>query len=128
MIKRIGALSLSLLYIVTVVGFALNLHYCFGYITSVKIDAPVKSCGIRATGKMKCCKDRHFEVKVKDAHQAATPSLLAKIFAFQLPRVAFADFSFNTQKGLLAVDFNKGPPDIIPDQHITFLKNCAFRI
>jgi hypothetical protein len=98
MLKRTGASLLALLYMVTVIGFALNFHYCFGYLSSVKINEPVKSRNFTATAKMKCCKDKHFEIKVKDAHQAEAQSFLAKVFAFESPALAFAEFSFSTQQ------------------------------
>jgi len=128
MLKRTGASLLALLYMVTVIGFALNFHYCFGYLSSVKINEPVKSCGFRATAKMKCCKDKHFEVKVKDAHQAEAQSFLAKVFAFQSPVLAFADFSFSTQQTISVNDFERGPPKPPFNQRVAFLKNCIFRI
>jgi hypothetical protein len=77
---------------------------------------------------MKCCKDKHFEVKVKDAHQAEAQSFLAKVFAFESPSLAFAEFSFSTQQALLVNDFERGPLRPPFNQHITFLKNCIFRI
>jgi hypothetical protein len=36
MIKKQGALLLALLYIITVAGFALNLHYCGDRVADVK--------------------------------------------------------------------------------------------
>jgi hypothetical protein len=128
MLKRTGASLLALLYMVTVIGFALNFHYCFGYVSSVKINAPVKSCNFGATTKMKCCKDKHFEVKVKDAHQAVSQSFLAKVFAFESSALAFADFSFSAQQAFLVNDFERGPPKPPSNEHVTFLKNCTFRI
>jgi hypothetical protein len=128
MLKRTGASLLALLYMVTVIGFALNFHYCFGYLSSVKINETVKSCNFMAIAKMKCCKDKHFEVKVKDAHQAEAQSFLAKVFAFESPALAFADFTFSTQTVLSAKDFERGPPKPPSNQRIAFLKNCIFRI
>ncbi len=51
-----------MLYVVTVSGFALNMHYCFNRLRSVQIDAPANTCTkLLASSKMKCCKDRHIE-------------------------------------------------------------------
>jgi hypothetical protein len=80
MIKRSGVLVLTFLYLVTVSGFAINLHYCFSHICSVNINAPAKSCNKQLAGEMKCCQEKHFEVKVKDAHQLGTATLLSKSF------------------------------------------------
>jgi hypothetical protein len=128
MIKRGGAFLVTILYIITVVGFALNFHYCCDYITSVKIDAPVKSCSLLTKGKMKCCKDSNFEVKVKDSHQAESPSFLSKISGFKLPKLPFADFVHVVQNALMKESFGKAPPDHPSNSISTFLKNCSFRI
>jgi hypothetical protein len=115
-----------MLYVVTVSGFALNLHYCFNRLASVKIDAPA-SCGKGLeTSKMKCCKDRHVDVKVKDAHQNSSASFLGKIFAFDLLKPLFADFSFALQNRFIESLSDRGPPRS-PDVPI-FLKNNIFRI
>jgi hypothetical protein len=128
MIKRSGAFLLTLLYLTTVVGFALNLHFCGSYLTSVKINAPAKSCNMLSAGKMKCCTNKHFEVKVKDAHQGQSQLFLAKTFAFEVPRLPFADFSLNTQQFLSDEYSYRGPPDPLLPNISTFLKNCTFRI
>jgi hypothetical protein len=128
MIKRAGAFLLTSLYLITVVGFALNLHFCGSYLTSVKIDAPAKSCGMLSEKKMKCCTNKHFEVKVKDAHQAQSQLFLAKTFALELPRLPFADFQLNTQQFLSRQYSYRGPPDPPLPDISAFLKNCTFRI
>ena len=128
MIKRSGAYLLTLLYLITVVGFALNLHFCGSYLASVKIDAPAKSCGMLSEKKMKCCTNKHFEVKVKDAHQAQSQLFLAKTFAIEMPRLPFEGFSLNTQQFLSDKFSYRGPPDPPLADVSTFLKNCTFRI
>jgi hypothetical protein len=115
-----------MLYVITVSGFALNLHYCFNRLASVKIDAPASCVKGLETSKMKCCKDRHFEVKVKDAHQNSAASFLAKIFSFDLPKLPFAAFSFSVQNNFTERLSERGPPPS-PDVPV-FLKNCIFRI
>lgn len=119
---------LLLLYMVTVPGFALNVHYCGKIVTSVKIDAPAKGCkSSLMTGKMKCCHDKHIDVKVKDAHQGKSHSFLAKVFSFQLTRIPFSDYLLSAQKALLERFFEKGPSTQPFDNIPVFLKNCTFR-
>lgn len=127
MLKRSGASVLTLLYLVTVMGFALNMHFCGSYLVSVKINAPAKSC-TPLVGKMKCCHNKHFEIKIKDAHQGQRQTLQAKAFAFQLPAFHFADFLLNTQYSLSPESFAKAPPDPPSCNINSFLKNCTFRI
>lgn len=119
---------LLLLYISTVSGFALNLHYCFNHLTSVQIDAPVKTCtnGF-ATGKMKCCQDKHIEVKVKDAHQAGSGSILSKIFNEDLPLILFGNIFFTLPVNYITAVVYRGPADALHPAPV-FLQNCAFRI
>lgn len=119
---------ITVLYLGTVSGFALNLHYCFNRLSSVRIDAPVETCvKSLASSQMKCCSIKHVKVKVKDAHQGGSFSFLAKSFAFDLPRLAYADLSLailETSTGKIA---DRGPPPPSPDVSL-YLKNCTFRI
>ena len=128
MIKKSGAFSLTLLYAVTVIGFAFNLHYCFSHVTSIDINSPVKSCNVQVSRKMKCCQDKHIEVKVKDAHQGESPSFLSKLFGFELSKLPFVNYFFSAQEGSSGNNFNKAPPNPPVNNLVTFLKNCVFRI
>ena len=117
---------LMMLYVVTVSGFALNLHYCFNRLASVKIDAAA-SCVKNESSKMKCCKDRHIEIKVKDAHsQPASPLFFAKFFSLGLPVAVLADFSFSLPNQPTERLLYRGPPRTVVAP--IFLKNCTFRI
>ena len=122
MIKRSGAFILTLLYLVTVTGFALNLHYCFNYVYSVNINTPAKSCSKLLAGKMKCCHDKHFEVKVKDAHQAQSTSYLAKTFSLDLPILPYTDPFFSSKSGFLSDLVYKDLPDPPLNNIPAFLK------
>jgi hypothetical protein len=129
MLKRSGAVLLTMLYVVTVLGFALNLHYCGNYIASVKINAPAVNCGMdKAPGKMKCCKDSQLQVKVKDAHQGEETSFLARVCGFELPDLSFGDYSFSSQQSLFDRFFDRAPPNKPIESIATFIKNCIFRI
>jgi hypothetical protein len=129
MVKRSGAILLTLLYTVTVLGFALNLHYCGTEIASVKIDSPALSCKMaRHCSKMKCCKDKQLQIKVKDAHQAEPVSILSKLFGFDIPRLSFNGFFTPSHQSTIDVSFERGPPDKPRLNIATFIKNCIFRI
>ena len=120
---------LTMLYIITVVGFALNLQYCGKVITDVKINAPLHGC-IKSpmAAKMKCCTQKHVDIKIKDAHESGAASILAKVFAFQLPALSFTHFSFIAHPALFQKSFYEAPPE--PGQYSVsvFVKNCTFRI
>jgi len=129
MLKKSGAVLLTMLYVVTVLGFALNLHYCCNYISSVKINAPAVDCGMdKVAGKEKCCKNSQLQVKVKDVHQAEETSFLNQIFGFELPHLTFGNSSLFPQQQSLEKYFDRAPPDEPVQSIATFIKNCIFRI
>src|ERR1700754_2555256 len=110
--KRSGALLLTLLYTVTVLGFALNLHYCGTELASVKIDSPAVSCKMaQECGKMKCCKDKQLQIKVKDAHQAEPFSIISKLFGFDIPHLSFNGFFTPSRQACVDPSLERGPPD-----------------
>jgi hypothetical protein len=127
MLKRSGTLLLTTLYLVTALGFALNLHYCFNTLSSVKFDAPSKACSSHAAAKMKCCTDKLVDVKIKDAHQGEAASFLLKAYNFQLPGLHFGNF-LSAQKASSKKLFNRIIPENPLDHILSFLKNCIFRI
>lgn len=122
MFKKSGIILVVLLYLVTATGFALNLHFCGNSIVSVKVDAPVKKCGMDS----KCCKETHLQVKVKDAHQTSHTVFTGKNLAFLVPVFNFSSFGetiFAKLPSTLLTD--SGPPNLgIP----IFIQNCTFRI
>jgi hypothetical protein len=111
MLKKFGAYLLTLLYVITVAGFALNLNYCCSRLTSVKIYSEVKSCAMHM-GKSKCCESKHIVVKVKDAHQGQASSFIAKLKIVELPKLAFADFVIAPQQIALLNHHGHDPPDL----------------
>jgi len=129
MLKRSGTLLLLLLYLVTGIGFAVNLHYCGKLITSVKIDASLKSC--QETGMMpgmKCCKNKRINIKLKDFHQGQSHSFLSKLFSFRLIAANFASVQFLPQAFLYSPSSYRGPPGRLVTATSVFIKNCTFRI
>ncbi|OKS89100.1 HYC_CC_PP family protein [Mucilaginibacter polytrichastri] len=129
MIKKSIALCLALLYTVTVLGFAINFHYCLNQVSSVQINEPVKKCSsLRVVKAMKCCKDKKVEVKVKDGHESSSLSFLAKTYGFVLPRIAYLGFSQIPVQAPAAKAFNRGPPDGLSSQPSIYLANRNFRI
>ena len=127
MIKRSGALLLTLLYSVTVFGFALNLHYCGKLLASVKIDSPSESCTKLPEGKMKCCKDKQIEVKVKDEHQNASFTFISKAFVFDVPKTFAGSFVAVQQTPATKLLYTASP-HAPPNSVAVFVKNCTFRI
>jgi len=128
MLKRSGAILLTMLYTVTVLGFVLNLHYCGNYIASIKIDSPAIHCKMEQADKMKCCKDKQLQVKVNDAHQGESASFLSKLFGFELPHLSFDNLFPAIPVSLSEEIKDRAPPDVPVQSIATFIKNCIFRI
>jgi hypothetical protein len=129
MLKKSGAILLTMLYVITVIGFALNFQYCGKIITDVKINAPLQGC-IKSpmAAKMKCCTQKHVDIKIKDAHESGVSSILAKVFAFQLPALSFVHFAFNAYPALFQKSFYEAPPEPGRSDVAVFIRNCTFRI
>jgi hypothetical protein len=127
MLKKSAAILVILLYLGTVSGFALNLHYCFNHLSSIKIGAPAKACAkCVVASKMKCCSDKRIEVKVKDSHQAAKSSIL-KIFNEELLFLFVDGGIFRFSPNHSAPVTYRGPPGALFKAPI-YLTNRIFRI
>src|ERR1700744_3247826 len=112
MLKRSGALLLLVLYLVTGIGFAINLHYCGKLVTSVNIDASFTSC--KKPGMMqgmKCCRNKRIDIKIKDSHQGESHSFLSKIFSFKLTAINYIPSFLLPQPLWMERSFYRGPPD-----------------
>jgi hypothetical protein len=130
--KRKIALSLAILYVVSVIGVALSLHFCGGKLASVKFYSNVKSCKLckDIPDEKKdddCCKNTHFTAKVKDSHNTQAQAELPKLFSIQLfiiqPTI---DFVQNLSSVFVKRISNKAPP--ISGRLSLHVLNCAFRI
>lgn len=130
MLKRLTSLFLTKVYIITALGFALNLHYCGSVLAAIKIDAPASTCKLPVAKKMKCCSDKKIEVKVKDAHDTQAPSIIAKLFGFELTKIPFGEYIFSAQQALLEKLSNQAPPPPPPPSGKTaqYIKNCTLRM
>ena len=128
MFKRSGAIVLTMLYIGTAMGFAINLRYCGKVITAVKINTPVKTCD-NVSSKMKYCTEKQIDIKIKDSHVGEFPSFLGKLFSFHIARLPFANVVFNIPVTATQATTGRAPPnDLLADNVPVFIKNCTFRI
>jgi hypothetical protein len=127
MLKRSGAILLTVLYAVTVLGFALNLHYFGSKAASVKINASAINCTLsKAASKTNCCKHAPTKLKVNDAYQDEATSFLSKVFAFELPQLPFKNFFYSPRQSVFGKVFDE--PTDEPSQGIaTFIKTFIFR-
>lgn len=127
--KRPIVLILSIIYLAISSGIVVNIHYCMGKMSSVKLQAWAPNtcaCGKKAAPKSGCCKTELKVVKVQDAQ-----------------KIAYADHTLDApvavvvrQLNLLQTPFVNSSPAVVPSEHSppllsaqdTYLRNCVFRI
>jgi hypothetical protein len=118
---------LAILYFTMTSGIVLNIHYCRGKISSVKVDVLAKDlCACKKKKDKGCCKTDNKLVKLEDTHKAAVTQ-----FIVEAP-VAIVTSSYNIQntsfvdlKNDLAYN-NHSPPDILSADKC--ILHCVFRI
>jgi len=130
MMKRYSAMFMAKVYLITALGFALNLHFCGKVLAGVSIIGPTKACEVPMASK-KCCKDKQVDVKIKDSHQAESPSIMMKLFGFQVSKIPFGDFVLSAQQALLD-KLNATPPPARysppSGKEAQYIKNCTLRL
>jgi hypothetical protein len=127
--KRSAVAILAIIYLAISSGVVVNIHYCMGKMSSVKLQAWVPNtciCGKKMESKKGCCKTELKVVKMQNAQ-----------------KIAYADYAFNvpvttiaTPLNLLQSPFYNSTPAILPGGHSppilsgtdTYLRNCVFRV
>ena len=129
--KQKLALSLCALYTISVLGFALSMHFCGGKLASVTAFSSKPACKYcKAEPVQKtdddCCKNTKVEVKVKDSHQGENVVKLPAFFstAVIVPVTVVELFLPSSSPYLQKVD-NKAPPGALSVALHVF--NCVFR-
>jgi hypothetical protein len=126
-VKRSLVAILTVIYFAISSGVVMNVHYCMGKLSSVKLDAfGAKACACGKSEKKSCCKTELKVVKIEDVQKASYAD-----FAFQLPVAPLftAPGVFETALYHAPVDIraNGHSPPILSRQD-TYLQNCVFRI
>jgi hypothetical protein len=126
MLKRIPAVSLLVIYLITSTGFALNLHYCGKTVSRISINKTT-SCCAKSEKPMKCCHDQTVDIRLSGNYVQAEKVNAGK--TFELTLFLEPGFRFNQPAAKTApcdILFAHGPPLItaVP----IFLKNRIFRI
>ena len=127
--KRSAVAILAVIYIAISSGVVVNIHYCMGKMSSVKLQAWTPSscgCGKKMESKKGCCKTELKVVKIEDAQKATYADL-----AIQAPVTPLV-----TELNLLQTPFYNTQSVVFPQEHSppvnlgqeTYLRNCVFRI
>lgn len=131
-LKQKIALSLAVLYAVSVIGFALSLHFCGGKLANVSAfnnEVSCKFCKEIPAEKLKkdnCCKNTQVTVKVKDSHQTEAQTQMPKLFSIELFfRTPVLEFLSNITPQFFNKITNKAPP--LSTWLSLHIFNCIFR-
>ena len=125
--KKPIAFLIAIIYFCISSGMVMNVHYCMGKISSVKLDLLAKNlCGCKTEKSKGCCKTEHQYLKVTDTYKVSYAD-----FSFNLPvKEISSSYQIFTQPVFGADDMfafaNHSPPVI--DHQDTYLLNCVFRI
>ncbi len=126
--KKIIAGILSIIYLTVTCGFAINIHYCMGHVSSVDYvynnSKKCSHCGME--NKKGCCHSEFKVVKLTDDQQLAK----ANISISQFP-VAINTTAVNLLQGKQGSEKNSltdyhSPPDKRLSN--VYLHDCVFRI
>ncbi len=132
MIRKGIILLISVLYIITTAGVAVNFHYCMDRIVSVSFghekdheDGSCSRCGMNKI-ENHCCADESFFVKLSDTHQASGFVHEHLLLSYMLP-VAFVNLTTAEQGNTATciIDNFSPPPPVL---NKLYLANCVFRI
>lgn len=124
------AMALCAFYLISVIGVAMNMHFCSGKLSEISFKKPAGCGACKSESKYaktnNCCKNTAVDAKIKDSHKGETKVKLPQDFSIELflgPVVSelFKLILPNTSAG----STNKAPPlSSIFSLHIL---HCVFR-
>jgi hypothetical protein len=127
--KKVIALILTLVYLSTSSGMVLNVQYCMGELSSVKVEGFSRDkCKCAASEKsFGCCSNEYKVAKIKEPHAASIIhySIDAPV-ANTTSGVSLINYSPTLSAGQLIRSSDSSPP-LRTSPHI-YIKNCVFRI
>ncbi|MES2005784.1 MAG: hypothetical protein V4450_14795 [Bacteroidota bacterium] len=127
--KRSLIAILAILYFTISSGVVVNIHYCMGKMSSVKLQSYSGNgctiCG-KKTAPGKCCKTESKLIKLEDAQKASYAD-----YVLQTPVTVVTN-----DLNLLQTPFYNAADRVLPAGHSppllsqqdTYLRNCVFRI
>ncbi|WP_316750260.1 HYC_CC_PP family protein [Pedobacter gandavensis] len=108
-------LGLCAFYLITMIGVALNMHFCSGKLSEVRWVETASCSACKASTKKQesgdCCKDKSIEAKIKDSHQVGAKVKLPTDFSLEM---LFSPLISEVFRQLMPTLFskveNKAPP------------------
>lgn len=118
------AFIFALFYLLSVVGYGLEFHYCLGRITDVNLAWLDTSCVCDTDGESvshSCCHEKAFFVQVEDEHQSASAESLLKIPSTDVAIDLLKDEGLSPLNlvGETFIQLSNAPPDKL------YRKHCA---
>jgi hypothetical protein len=116
--KKSLLLLLTFVYLITVSGINIGMHYCGGKLRGVSFTKhhDENSC---CSKKMKksCCKQKAITVKINDNHNAAADLKVPNIKSIELFNSTFSQTTLNYKNIFCSsiILFNHAPPDLYKD-------------
>lgn len=124
--KRIVVSILALLYFGITTGLAVNIQYCMGKISEIKIDHNSDdACKCGSKTKMPCCGHEQKFLKVSDEHQLVDNEI--NLHTPQIQLHSYNDLNLTAwQQGIATANASAHAPPLSPPD--ICIKNCVFRI
>ncbi len=131
LLKQKFALGLCALYLVSVIGIAISMHFCGGRLASISFSAAKTGCTLCKTQPVNkkddnCCKNTKVIAKVKDSHKSESSIKLPKLFSLTsiLPAKISELFTPHFPQFFSVIKI-KPPPK--PSGVALHVFNCVFR-
>lgn len=127
--KRLAATLLALIYFSVSSGMVMNMHYCMGKLSSVKLAVlPAAKCACgKKSEKKSCCRTEVKLVKVEDAQQKAVVADVSFELSIAAPVTGLNFLHTSFYSGDISVISHAHAPPLLSEQD-TYLQNCVFRI
>jgi len=126
--KKIIAAILSIIYLTVSSGFAMNIHYCMGHVSSVDYTySNNKKCGhCGMENKKGCCHSEFKVVKLTDDQQLAKASISISQFPVEINSTAVNLLQCNQgSEKIAAINYHSPPDKRLAD---VYLHDRVFRI
>lgn len=131
--KKALATILFFIYLTTVSGVGMNLHYCCGHLDNVVLSYTAKtsarpSCGMESSYKGKdCCKDVHKQIKITQSQNIVSDMAVPAVSFFAVVLPTFPKVPAPCFSSIAKGSFSPHAPPFRATAPV-YLKNCSFLI
>jgi hypothetical protein len=125
--KKIIALLLAVLYMTTSSGVVLNVHYCMGKVSSVKVDnfnTAFCKCGVQKEDGS-CCKTEVKVCKLANEHKGTIASGNVNVPIVSVVTQPSLIDGGELKRRVTVFPTGNAPPGVAAK---TYIENCVFRI